>query len=80
MTVSASLKKLVSSGLVTRNEHAKDSRAKEVVLTKKGRALAKKLVGIVEDIDQAFFKNADQAALIDIFNQLAIDDETARTF
>ena len=55
MTVSKSLKKLASLGLIKRAEHEKDTRAKSVHLTIKGRALASKLVPIVEKIDENFF-------------------------
>lgn len=66
MTVSKSLKKLVSRGFVERSEHAQDTRAKSVYLTIKGKALIKKLVPIVEDIDHEFFsiiKKNDQKEL-----------------
>lgn len=78
MTVSASLKKLASLSLVKRNEHAKDTRAKSVVLTKKGRALTKKLVPLVEGVDKIFFgniKKTDQSSLIHILNQLVSNSE-----
>ena len=67
MTVSKSLKKLVSRGFVKRNEHAEDTRAKSVCLTGKGKTLIKKLVPIVEGIDYEFFgaiKKGDQQSLI----------------
>jgi DNA-binding MarR family transcriptional regulator len=50
MTVSKSLKKLVARGFVKRAEHQEDTRAKSVCLTKKGQAMASKLVLIVEKI------------------------------
>lgn len=55
MTVSKSLKKLVSLGCVNRMEHATDTRAKSVTLTHKGKALVRTLVPIVEGIDARFF-------------------------
>lgn len=55
MTVSKSLKKLVAEGYVQRMENKQDTRAKSVHLTKKGRAMAAKLVPIVEKIDEKFF-------------------------
>lgn len=63
MTVSKSLKKLASLGLIKSAEHEKDARAKSVHLTSKGRILAAKLVLIVENIDENFF------AVIDAKNQ-----------
>src|SRR3989344_2744622 len=50
MTVSKSLKKLAANGLIKRVEHKDDTRAKSVHLTAKGKAMASKLVPIVEKI------------------------------
>ncbi|HEV2614676.1 MAG TPA: winged helix DNA-binding protein [Gammaproteobacteria bacterium] len=55
MTVSKSLKKLALDGYIKRAEHADDTRAKSVRLTAKGKAIASKLVPIVENVDRAFF-------------------------
>ena len=55
MTVSQSLKKLVIQDLVKRTEHANDTRAKGVWLTKDGEKLIQQLVPIVEKIDAEFF-------------------------
>lgn len=74
MTVSKSLKKLVSLGLVLRVEHTTDTRAKSVTLTDRGKALIHKLVPIVEKIDADFFGNVskvDQQQLIEIFAKLS---------
>lgn len=73
MTVSKSLKKLVSLGLIKRSEHLQDTRAKSVQLTAKGKTVALKLVPLVEKIDEEFFgvlTRHDQNALIAIFNKL----------
>lgn len=73
MTVSKSLKKLVALGLVKRHEHQQDTRAKSVKLTKKGKALAARLVPIVESIDEKFFGRIsckDQKNLISLLNFL----------
>ena len=73
MTVSKSLKKLVSESFVKRTEHKTDTRAKSVCLTKKGRDMASKLVPIVEKIDATFFgflKKTDQQSLIGILDDL----------
>jgi DNA-binding MarR family transcriptional regulator len=78
MTVSKSLKKLVAEGFVERFEHAVDTRAKSVHLTKKGRALTSKLVVIVESIDDKFFgslKKTEQKSLVNILNQLVTNVE-----
>lgn len=60
MTVSKSLKKLVSLELVTRTEHEIDTRAKSVSLTPKGKDLISKLIPIVESIDSEFFGQTEK--------------------
>jgi len=73
MTVSKSLKKLVSVGLVKRMEDKSDTRAKAVFLTKKGRDLISNLVPIVEGIDRDFFgaiKKSEQQSLIKMLNHM----------
>jgi DNA-binding MarR family transcriptional regulator len=55
MTVSQSLKKLVARKLAKRMEHARDTRAKKVLLTASGKKLVEKLVPMVEKIDHKFF-------------------------
>lgn len=55
MTVSKSLRKLISLGYISRFEHVLDTRAKTVELTKKGYLLIAELVPIVESIDEKFF-------------------------
>src|SRR5436190_6964900 len=57
MTVSKSLKKLVAQGYTRREESQKDTRAKWVYLTPKGKDLAAKLIPIVERIDVDVFGN-----------------------
>src|SRR3990167_9993419 len=73
MTVSKSLKKLVSEAYVNRLEHPIDTRAKSIYLTNKGKKLASKLVPLVERIDEDFFeviKNNHRKLFIDILNEL----------
>jgi DNA-binding MarR family transcriptional regulator len=73
MTVSKSLKKLVSLEYVHRIEHETDTRAKSVSLTKKGKDMVRKLVPIVEKIDSKFFGNAsdqEEKKLIKILSKL----------
>ena len=73
MTVSKSLKKLASLGLVNRIEHETDTRAKSVSLTNKGKKLVYKLVPIVEKIDGEFFANVsvpEQQSLIQVLKKL----------
>jgi DNA-binding MarR family transcriptional regulator len=73
MTVSKSLKKLVADGFIKRIEHKKDTRAKSVHLTAKGKTMVYKLVPIVEKIDEKFFgvmSTANQRSLINILASL----------
>ena len=55
MTVSKALKKLTIERYIKRQEHGIDTRAKIVILTPKGNLLAKRLVPLIEQIDDAFF-------------------------
>lgn len=73
MTVSQALKKLSSEALIERQEHQADTRAKSVVLTKKGKKLITKLVPLIENIDAEFFnkiQKKEQRALINTLNDL----------
>lgn len=70
MTVSKSLKKLSKDGLVKRAEHEKDTRAKSVGLTKKGRNTVFKLVPIVEKIDESFFSPVNQSSLVSMLSKV----------
>jgi DNA-binding MarR family transcriptional regulator len=56
MTVSNTLKRLVSEGLVKRVACEEDTRAKRITLSKVGMALTKKCVPVVEGIDAQLFK------------------------
>ncbi|MFO1471106.1 MAG: MarR family transcriptional regulator [Turneriella sp.] len=55
MTTSQVLRTLATKGIVTRAEHATDTRAKTVVLTEKGKKLVKPAVNAVEKCDREFF-------------------------
>lgn len=73
MTVSKSLKKLVSQGLVSRIEHTTDTRAKSVTLTEKGKTLIHQLAPLVEQVDAEFFGQIpqnEQEILLQIFGKL----------
>ena len=81
MTVSKSLKKLAAIGLIKRSEHKKDTRAKSVYLTTKGRTLISRLVPIVEKMDEKFFSviNAkDQRILINILGNITTLSDNIR--
>lgn len=71
-------KKLASLRLIKRAEHEKDTRAKSVHLTSKGRTLASKLVPIVEKIDEKFFSVVDaknQRHDISLLNEITLKNE-----
>ncbi|WP_207535896.1 MarR family winged helix-turn-helix transcriptional regulator [Desertivirga arenae] len=55
MTTSTVLRTLQQKGLIQRQEHLKDTRAKTVELTTKGKELVKKAVVTVESFDREFF-------------------------
>lgn len=76
MTVSKSLKKLVTQGYVSRKESQKDTRAKWVHLTPQGKSFISKLIPIVEKIDADFFgkvPQSDQQNLIQILGNLMVE-------
>ena len=70
MTVSKSLKKLVSLELVNRSEHKTDTRAKSVSLTSKGHKLIHQLIPMVEKIDAEFFGKLAKKEQQDFLPQL----------
>jgi DNA-binding MarR family transcriptional regulator len=51
------LRKLEDRGLLERAVDSRDSRARNLLVTKKGRALAKRAIVAVEEADAAFFGN-----------------------
>lgn len=55
MTASTVLRRLETMGYVQRRTHAADSRARDLVITAKGKAMAEKAVRAVEKFDAAFF-------------------------
>jgi DNA-binding MarR family transcriptional regulator len=74
MTVSNSLKDMLKQGLVTRSESKKDTRAKKLGLTSKGKKFISELIPIVEGIDEEFFgvlSDRDQKKLIQILAKLS---------
>lgn len=75
MTVSKSIKKLISLGFVNRTEHETDTRAKSVSLTEKGKDMVGTLVPIVEGIDSTFFSKAsdqEQKSLTHLLAKLTV--------
>ena len=59
MTVSQILSLLEKHDFVKRKEHSKDTRAKAVILNKKGEEILQKAVPLVEQIDEIFFEKLD---------------------
>ena len=59
MTVSQILSLLEKHDFVKRKEHSKDTRAKAVILSKKGEEVLQKAVPLVEQIDEIFFGKLD---------------------
>jgi DNA-binding MarR family transcriptional regulator len=55
MTTSTVLRTLEAKGLLQRQEHAKDTRAKTVALTETGKKMIKQAVKTVEAFDKSFF-------------------------
>lgn len=82
MTTSQVLRTLEAAGLIERGLHPDDPRAKSVVVTARGRELARKAIVAVENTDDAFFAPAAGrlADLVRLFTQLAAgpprDDES----
>ena len=62
MTISQILSLLEKQNFVKRKEHSKDTRAKAVILNKKGEEILQKAVPLVEQIDEIFFEklNTDE--------------------
>ena len=59
MTISQILSLLEKQNFVKRKEHSKDTRAKAVILSKKGEEVLQKAVPLVEQIDEIFFGKLD---------------------
>ena len=59
MTVSQILNLLEKHDFVKRKEHSRDTRAKAVILNKKGEEILQKAVPLVEQIDEIFFEKLD---------------------
>ena len=59
MTVSQILNLLEKNDFIKRKEHSRDTRAKAVILNKKGEEVLQKAVPLVEQIDEIFFEKLD---------------------
>ncbi|MCL4531164.1 MAG: MarR family transcriptional regulator [Chloroflexi bacterium] len=62
MMASNVLRTLEDKGLILRNPHPTDTRAKSLAITDKGRALAGEVVRVVENIDREFFSKLGAGA------------------
>ncbi|WP_026715212.1 MarR family winged helix-turn-helix transcriptional regulator [Flavobacterium daejeonense] len=67
MTTSTVLRTLQTKGLLQRQEHLTDTRAKTVGLTENGKKIIKKAVKTVESFDKTFFAALDEKTKI--FNE-----------
>ena len=59
MTVSQILNLLEKNDFVKRKEHSRDTRAKAVILNKKGEEILQTAVPLIEQIDEFFFGKLD---------------------
>ena len=59
MTVSQILNLLEKNDFVKRKEHSRDTRAKAVILNKKGEEILQTAVPLIEQIDELFFGKLD---------------------
>ena len=72
MMTSQVLRALEAKGLITRDAHPDDSRARQITVTRAGATLAKKAVSVVEAADAEFFEAAgDQAAVLRLLRRLS---------
>lgn len=72
MTTSQTVRTLLVSGLLERDVHPTDTRAKVISATDAGRELAHKAVVIVEEVDRQFFLplGEQQSSLVQFFQQM----------
>jgi DNA-binding MarR family transcriptional regulator len=71
MTTSQIVRSLEAAGLLRRDAHPSDPRAKALVVTAAGRSKVKKAIVAVEQTDEAFFASVpDRAALLRALNAL----------
>lgn len=75
MTVSKALAKLAAQNYVSRMEHEVDTRAKSIAITNEGKALVRRLVPIVEGVDEKFFGQLsvdEQKRMITLLKKLVV--------
>lgn len=72
MTTSQVVRALLANGFFERNAHPTDTRAKVISASATGRALAKKALIVVEEVDRKFFEplGKNQSTLVTLFQTL----------
>jgi DNA-binding MarR family transcriptional regulator len=72
MMTSQVLRALEAKGLLERNPHPIDSRARSLVPTPQGVDLANRTVGVIEEVDRAFFAalEGDQRRFVELLGTL----------
>lgn len=72
MTTSQVVRALLANGLFERDAHPTDTRAKVISASASGRALAKKALLVVEQVDRKFFEplGQQQSSLVTLFQTL----------
>ncbi len=80
MTTSQIVRTLETNGLLARDEHPGDTRAKSIAVTATGRAKARDALVAVEKTDSEFFAvlAGNEARLVSILKTLAQADESGR--
>jgi DNA-binding MarR family transcriptional regulator len=71
MMTSQVLRALETKGLVTRAPDPNDSRARQLSVTPKGAALARRAIAVVEAADAEFFAAVEQRSLLRTLHRLA---------
>lgn len=81
MTTSQVLRTLEDKSYIQREPHPQDTRAKILLLTKKGEALAKQAVPLVEAVDEEFFNSlgAGRSKIIHLLQDLIQSNENGGT-
>jgi DNA-binding MarR family transcriptional regulator len=72
MTVSTTLRLLEKKGLIARENHPLDTRAKRILNTEQGNRILEAVNSIVESVDVAFFFDSEKrtASFMDLLRQL----------
>jgi len=72
MTTSQTVRTLLANGLLERNAHPTDTRAKVISVTDAGRELAQEAVLVVEEVDRQFFLplGEQRSSLVQFFQMM----------